>query len=171
MCFPVFKGSSYQIPFYIQHVYKSIKHYGRVAHICASTQGHRWSIQWLVASSAPSPYLNQCCLTVDWTTVNNCRWKRSFCFDVQKWISKCRLLKWPLLDLHQHIHVLWIIYKLQLCTVFVNPGACCNIGYPSKTHFELRSRKISFFHSSCVSHGSVTAALSAKFQNNLSFKK
>ena len=36
-------------------------------HICVSESGQHWFRQWLVAFSAPSHYLNQCCVIVNWT--------------------------------------------------------------------------------------------------------
>ena len=39
----------------------SLTHWGRVTHICVSTLDHNWFRYWLVACSAPSHYLNQCC--------------------------------------------------------------------------------------------------------------
>ena len=54
---------------------------------------------------------------------------------------------------------------------------CCDIEHPSETHIKLRSREISFAHNSlrncqivlkyCTEHGSITAVLCAKFQNDL----
>ena len=65
----------------------------------------------------------------------------------------------------------------QMGTI-VNPsGGCCDIWYPIETHLKLKSREISFAHNlynSCrnvlifgTEHGSNTAVLSAKFQNDL----
>ena len=55
-----------------------------------------------------------------------------------------------------------------------DPGALCNIGYPSETHLKLKSCEISFVYNSYLSwpivlrffteHGSITAVLCAKFQ-------
>ena len=57
-------------------------------------------------------------------------------------------------------------------------GVLCNIGYPSETHLKLKSRDISFVHNIrfhcpiglkfCTEHGSDTAVLCAKFQNDRS---
>ena len=41
-----------------------------VAHICVSEMGPHWFRKWLVVSSAPSHYLNQCWFIVDWTPGN-----------------------------------------------------------------------------------------------------
>ena len=59
---------------------------------------------------------------------------------------------------------------------YVSPGVACNIGYPSETYLKLKSHEISFAHNLfisnpivlkfCTEHGSDTAMLSAKFQNN-----
>ena len=38
-----------------------------VLHICIGELGHHWFRQWCVACSAPSHYLNQCWLIVNWT--------------------------------------------------------------------------------------------------------
>ena len=55
-------------------------------------------------------------------------------------------------------------------------AGCCNIGYPSEAHLKLKSREISFIHNinlSCLiilkfytEHGSITAVLCAKCQND-----
>ena len=45
-----------------------------VLHICISELGQHWFRQWLVACSAPSHYLNQCSLIVNWTLRNKLRW-------------------------------------------------------------------------------------------------
>ena len=37
-------------------------------HVCVSGSGQHWFRQWLVACSAPSHYLNQCWVIVNWTT-------------------------------------------------------------------------------------------------------
>ena len=39
----------------------------RVTQICVSQLGQHWLRQWLVASSPPSRYFNQCWITVYWT--------------------------------------------------------------------------------------------------------
>ena len=41
-----------------------------VTHICISVSGQHWFSEWLVAYSAPSHYLNQCWLIVNWTLKN-----------------------------------------------------------------------------------------------------
>ena len=56
-------------------------------------------------------------------------------------------------------------------------GVCCNIEYPVETHFKQKSCKILFAHelflsypitlNFCTEHGSGTAVLCAKFQNDL----
>ena len=58
----------------------------------------------------------------------------------------------------------------------LKPRVLCNIGYPSETHGKLKSREISFAHNLfinypivlnfCTVHGSITAVLCAKFQND-----
>ena len=48
-----------------QHMYRwALNHWGRVMH------NHHWFRWWLVAWSAPSHYLNQCCNLVNWTLKN-----------------------------------------------------------------------------------------------------
>ena len=47
-----------------------LSHLPLVPHICVSELGKHWFRQWLVASSAPSHYLNQCWLIVNWTLRN-----------------------------------------------------------------------------------------------------
>ena len=43
-------------------------------HICVSEQGQHWFRLWLVAYSAPSHYLNQCWIIVNWTLRNTLQW-------------------------------------------------------------------------------------------------
>ena len=43
-------------------------------HICVSELGQHWFRWWLVAWSAPSHYLNQCWVTVDWVLRNKFQW-------------------------------------------------------------------------------------------------
>ena len=43
-------------------------------HICVSESGQQWFTQWLVAYSAPSHYLNQCWVIVNWTLRNKLQW-------------------------------------------------------------------------------------------------
>ena len=72
-------------------------------------------------------------------------------------------------------HYQWNV--LKPIHFFFAPRVLCNIGYPSKTHRKLISRAISFVHifhfdcpfalQFCTEHGSYTAVLCAKFQNNL----
>ena len=45
-----------------------------VPHICVSELGQHWFRQWLVVYSAPSHYLNQCWITVDWNLRNKLQW-------------------------------------------------------------------------------------------------
>ena len=47
---------------------------GIVPHICISELGQHWFRWWLVACSAPSQYLNQCWVTVNWTLRNKLQW-------------------------------------------------------------------------------------------------
>ena len=72
-------------------------------------------------------------------------------------------------------HILIFIRQWQSAFA-TDPGMLCNTGYPSKTHLKLKSRKISFVHKICfncpivskfyIEHGSITAVLCAKFQND-----
>ena len=43
-------------------------------HICVSESGEHLFTQWLVAYSAPSHYLNQCWVIVNWTPGNKVQW-------------------------------------------------------------------------------------------------
>ena len=45
-----------------------------VPHICVSESGQHWFRQWLVTYSAPSHYLNQCWVVVNWTLRKNLQW-------------------------------------------------------------------------------------------------
>ena len=51
-----------------------LTHWGRMTHICVSKLGHHWLRYWLVAWTAPSHYLNQCCNIVDKTLRNKLQW-------------------------------------------------------------------------------------------------
>ena len=51
-----------------------LTHHPRVPHICVIELGEHWFRKWLVPCSAPSHYLNQCCLIVDWTLRNKLQW-------------------------------------------------------------------------------------------------
>ena len=63
-----------------------------------------------------------------------------------------------------------------ICWVYDHAGVLCNMGYPSETHLKPKSREISFAHNLlcgypivitfCTEHGSDTAVLCAKFQND-----
>ena len=62
----------------------ALTHLSLVPHICVGEVGHHWFRQWLVACSAPSHYLNQCWLIVNWTPGNTSQWNlilRSFSFE------------------------------------------------------------------------------------------
>ena len=45
-----------------------------VPNISARELRQHWFMKWLVACSAPSHYLNQCCLVVNWTLRNKPQW-------------------------------------------------------------------------------------------------
>ena len=45
-----------------------------VPHICVSESGQHWFKWWLVAYSAPSHYLNQYCIIVNWTLRRQLQW-------------------------------------------------------------------------------------------------
>ena len=45
-----------------------------MAHICFSESGEHWLRKWLVAHSAPSHYLNQCCVIINWALWNKLQW-------------------------------------------------------------------------------------------------
>ena len=51
-----------------------LTHLPLVPHICVGELGQHWFRQRLVACSAPSHYLNQCCLIVNWPFRNKLRW-------------------------------------------------------------------------------------------------
>ena len=75
----------------------TLTHLPLVPHMCISEQGQDWFRQWLVACSAPSHYLNQCWLIVNWTIRNKTsvkfEWKQNT-FYSRKCIWNCRLPKW-----------------------------------------------------------------------------
>ena len=43
-------------------------------HICVGELGQHWFRKWLVVYSAPSYYLNQCWVNVNWTLRNKLKW-------------------------------------------------------------------------------------------------
>ena len=45
-----------------------------VSHICISESGQHWLRYWLVVYSAPSHYLNQCWVIVNWILRNKLQW-------------------------------------------------------------------------------------------------
>ena len=51
-----------------------LTHWGQVTHICIGKLGHPWFRWCLVACLAPSHYLNQCGLIVDWPFRNKLQW-------------------------------------------------------------------------------------------------
>ena len=51
-----------------------LTHLPLVLHICVGELGQHWFRQWFVACSAPSHYLNQCWLIVNWTLRNKIQW-------------------------------------------------------------------------------------------------
>ena len=48
--------------------------WGGVMHICVIKISHHWFRYWLVACLAPSHYLNQCWLIVNWALRNKVQW-------------------------------------------------------------------------------------------------
>ena len=42
-------------------------HWGYEWYTCVNEIGHYWFRKWLATCSAPSHYLNQCCIIVNWT--------------------------------------------------------------------------------------------------------
>ena len=56
------------------------------AYICLSEQDHHWFRWWLVAWPAPSHYLNQCWVIVNWTLRNKLRWNlnQNLCIFIQE---------------------------------------------------------------------------------------
>ena len=55
-------------------IYGLKTHLPLVPHICVSESGQHWFRQWLVAYSAPSHYLTQCWVIVNWTLRSNLQW-------------------------------------------------------------------------------------------------
>ena len=53
---------------------KELTHWGRVTHLCVSKLRHQWFRWWLVARLAPSHYLKQLWLIVNWTLGNKFQW-------------------------------------------------------------------------------------------------
>ena len=51
-----------------------LNHFLLVLHICVSESSHHWFRWWFVAYSAPSQYLNQCFVIVNWTLSNKLQW-------------------------------------------------------------------------------------------------
>ena len=52
-----------------------ITHLPLVPHICFGKLGRHWFRYWLVAFSAPSHYLKQCWLIVDWNLMNKLKYE------------------------------------------------------------------------------------------------
>ena len=52
----------------------SVSHLTLVLHICVCELGQHWFRWWLVAYSAQSHYLKQCCVIVNWTLRNKLLW-------------------------------------------------------------------------------------------------
>ena len=66
-----------------------------IPHICVSESVQHWFRSWLVAYSAPSYYLNQCWVIVNWAVRNKLQWHLKFYdFHSRKCIWKCRLPEW-----------------------------------------------------------------------------
>ena len=51
-----------------------LTHLPLVPHLCVSDSNQHWSRLWLVAYSAPSLYLNQCWVIVNWNLRNKLQW-------------------------------------------------------------------------------------------------
>ena len=54
--------------------HRLLTHLPLVPHICVSESRQHWFIKWLVTYSAPSHYLNQCWVIVNWTLGNKLQW-------------------------------------------------------------------------------------------------
>ena len=54
--------------------FNDLTHLPLVPHICVSNSGQLWFRLWLVAYSAPSHYLNQSWVIVNWTIGNKLQW-------------------------------------------------------------------------------------------------
>ena len=63
-----------------------LTHLPLVPHICVSESGQHWSRQWLVAYSAPSHYLDQSWIIVNWTLKNKHLWNydQNYTFFIQE---------------------------------------------------------------------------------------
>ena len=71
-----------------------LPHLPLVPHVQVVELGQHWFRYWLVASTAPSHYLNQCCLIVNRTLRNKRQWnpiRNTKCFHSWQYIWKCRL--------------------------------------------------------------------------------
>ena len=69
-----------------------LSHRGRVPCICAIELGHPWFRIGLAACLAPSHYLDQFWIIVNWTHGNKLKWnsnQRTTIFKPQKWVRKC----------------------------------------------------------------------------------
>ena len=53
---------------------EKLSHLPLVPLICVSESGQHWFRYWVVVRMAPSHYLNQCCLIVNWTLRNKIQW-------------------------------------------------------------------------------------------------
>ena len=87
-------------------------------HTCVSELGQHKVRQWLVSCSAPSHYLKQCWLIVNWTNGNKLQWILQFChFRSRKYFWNCHLSEWrPFLSRrkwvkHSMHHMGMILYR------------------------------------------------------------
>ena len=84
-----------------------LTHWGRVTHICVTNLGHQWFRWWLVACSAPSHYLKQCSIIVNWTLRN--KFQSQSCKDT--WHQDSCLGS----DYRVHMIINALISKVQSC--------------------------------------------------------
>ena len=68
ICSPLKAGTFQRCPLQASH------YLPLVPHICVSESGQHWFREWLDAYSAPSHYLNQCWVTVNWNLRNKLQW-------------------------------------------------------------------------------------------------
>ena len=101
-----------------------------VCHIYVSELDQQWLRLWLVACSAPSHYLNQCCLVVNWIARNKFQWNvnRNYYIFIQENGLENKSAKFRIFCLGLSVFIGdWLSIK-QLLIWFMFP-VCVNFRY------------------------------------------
>ena len=123
-----------------------LTHLPLVPHICVSQSGQHWFRKWLFAYSAPSHYLNQCWVIVNWTLRNKFQWN----FNQYKKISFTKMhLKIPsakcagrdgkyLCRVRWHIEISWCWHDF--------PGVNINIQFQQQHKVMIKDQRSNHNH-------------------------